>query len=176
MRFLGFSNHEKRAPRQEISMCCSTFSRSGWSVVRSASPTKGSTSETRPSPHLHKVPTRSNKASPRTFQTAIVFYWLVLLNFVYRVKTSNGHLLLASHILWEDFCRNVSELSTERSMKVSNDLCSKFMSVNSIDSYVFIQPSAVLVLNFPLPLCSRATLEISTESGSLMHGTWFKYA
>jgi hypothetical protein len=37
MRFLGFSNHEKGAPRQEISKwstVCSTFSRSGWSVVR----------------------------------------------------------------------------------------------------------------------------------------------
>jgi hypothetical protein len=41
MRFLGFSNHEKGAPKQEISKwltVCSTFSRSGWSVVRSASP------------------------------------------------------------------------------------------------------------------------------------------
>jgi hypothetical protein len=44
MRFLGFSHHEKGAPRQEISKCstvCSTFSRSGWSVVRSASLAKG---------------------------------------------------------------------------------------------------------------------------------------
>jgi hypothetical protein len=38
MRLLGFSNHGKGALRQEISKClavCSTFSRSGWSVVRS---------------------------------------------------------------------------------------------------------------------------------------------
>jgi hypothetical protein len=28
--------------------------------------------EKRPLPHLHKVPTRSNKASPRTFQTSFV--------------------------------------------------------------------------------------------------------
>jgi hypothetical protein len=38
MQFLGFSNHEKGAPRQEIlklSMVCSMFLRSGWSVVRS---------------------------------------------------------------------------------------------------------------------------------------------
>jgi hypothetical protein len=37
---LGFSNHEKEALRQEISkgsMICSTFSRSGWSIVRCAS-------------------------------------------------------------------------------------------------------------------------------------------
>jgi hypothetical protein len=74
MRFLGFSKHEKGAPRQEISKwstVCSTFSRSGWSVVRSASLAKGGTSEKRPSLHLHKFPTRSNKASPRTFQTAL---------------------------------------------------------------------------------------------------------
>jgi hypothetical protein len=42
------------------------FARSGWSVVRSASLAKGGTSKKRPSPHLHKVPTRSNKVSPRT--------------------------------------------------------------------------------------------------------------
>jgi hypothetical protein len=75
MRFLGFSSHEKGAPRQEISkwsMVCSTFSRSGWRVVRSASLAKGGTSKKRPSPHLQKVPTRSNKVSPRTFQIALV--------------------------------------------------------------------------------------------------------
>jgi hypothetical protein len=67
MRFLGFSNYENGAPRQEISKwstVCSTFSRSGWSVIRSASLTKGRTSKTRPSPRLHKVPTRSNKVKP----------------------------------------------------------------------------------------------------------------
>jgi hypothetical protein len=72
MRFLGFSNHEKGAPRQEISKwstVCSTFSRSGWSVVRNASLAKEGTSKKRPSSHLHKVPTRSNKVSPRTFQS-----------------------------------------------------------------------------------------------------------
>jgi hypothetical protein len=54
----------------------STFSRSGWLVVRPASLAKGGTSKKRPSPHLHKVPTRSNKVSPRTFQTALVYYCL----------------------------------------------------------------------------------------------------
>jgi hypothetical protein len=73
MPFLGFSNHENGALRQEISSTvCSTFSRSGWSVVRSAPLAKGDSSKKRPSPHLHKVPTRSNKVSPRTFQTALV--------------------------------------------------------------------------------------------------------
>jgi hypothetical protein len=46
MRFLGLSSHEKGAPRQKISKwstVCSTFSRSGWSVVRSASLSKGGT-------------------------------------------------------------------------------------------------------------------------------------
>jgi hypothetical protein len=76
MRFLGFSSHEKGAPRQEISKLltvCITFSRSGWSVVTSTSLAKGGTSKKRPSPHLHKVPTRSNKVSPRTLQTALVY-------------------------------------------------------------------------------------------------------
>jgi hypothetical protein len=47
-RFLGFSNHEKGAPRQEISKwstVCSTFWRRGWSVIRSASLAKGGTSK-----------------------------------------------------------------------------------------------------------------------------------
>jgi hypothetical protein len=48
------------------------FSRSGCSVVRGASLAKGGISKKRPSPHLHKVPTRSNKVSPRAFQTAFV--------------------------------------------------------------------------------------------------------
>jgi hypothetical protein len=76
MRFLGFSNHEKRAPTQEISKwstVCSTFSRSGRSVVRSASLAKGGTSRKRPSSHLHNVPTLSNMLSPRTFQAALVY-------------------------------------------------------------------------------------------------------
>jgi hypothetical protein len=39
LQFLGFSNHEKGAPTWEMSkwsMVCSTFLRSGWSIVRSA--------------------------------------------------------------------------------------------------------------------------------------------
>jgi hypothetical protein len=77
MRFLGFSNHEEEASRQEISKrstVCRTFSRNGWSVERSASLLKGGTSKKRPSPHLHKVPTRSNKVSPRILQMALVLY------------------------------------------------------------------------------------------------------
>jgi hypothetical protein len=76
VRFLGPSNHEKGAPRQEISKwstVCSTLSRSGWSVVGSASLAKGGTSKKRPSPHLDKVLTRSNKVCPWTLQTALVF-------------------------------------------------------------------------------------------------------
>jgi hypothetical protein len=49
-----------------------TFSKSGWSVVRSVSLAKGGISKKRPSPHLHKVLTRSNKVSPPTFQTDLV--------------------------------------------------------------------------------------------------------
>jgi hypothetical protein len=44
---------------------CSTFSRSGWSVVRCTSLAKGGTSKKRPSLYLHKFLTRSNKVSPR---------------------------------------------------------------------------------------------------------------
>jgi hypothetical protein len=50
MRFLGFSSREKGAPRQEIpksETVCNKFSRSGWSVVRSASLAKGGTSKKR---------------------------------------------------------------------------------------------------------------------------------
>jgi hypothetical protein len=46
IRYQNFSNHKKGALRQEISKwltVCSTFSRSGWSVVRSASLAKGGT-------------------------------------------------------------------------------------------------------------------------------------
>jgi hypothetical protein len=83
MRFLGFSNQEKGAPRQEIwkwSTVCSRFSRSGWSVVRSASLAKGGTSKKRQSPRLHKVPTRSNKVSPRSLQTALVLKTLFIIS------------------------------------------------------------------------------------------------
>jgi hypothetical protein len=51
MRFLGFSKHDKGAPRQEVSKrstVCSTSSRNGWSVVRSASLARGGTSKKRP--------------------------------------------------------------------------------------------------------------------------------
>jgi hypothetical protein len=50
MRFLGFSNHEEGAPRQHISellTVCSTLSRSGLSVVRSASLAKEGTAKKR---------------------------------------------------------------------------------------------------------------------------------
>jgi len=75
MWFLCFSNHEKVAPRQEIlkwSTVCSTFLKSGWSVIRSALLAKGGTLKKRPSPHLHKVPTRSNKVGPQTLRIAPV--------------------------------------------------------------------------------------------------------
>jgi hypothetical protein len=74
MWFLGFSNHEKGVLRQEISkwsMVCSTFSRSRWSIVRSASLAKGGTLKKRLLPH--KVLTRSNKVSPWTLQMALVY-------------------------------------------------------------------------------------------------------
>jgi hypothetical protein len=48
------------------------FSRSGWSIVRSAQLAKGGTSKKKPSMHLHKVPTQSNKVSPSTLQMALI--------------------------------------------------------------------------------------------------------
>jgi hypothetical protein len=48
MQFLGFSNHENGALRQEISklsIVCSMFLRSGWNDVRSALLAKGGTSK-----------------------------------------------------------------------------------------------------------------------------------
>jgi hypothetical protein len=75
MQFLGFSNHEKGALRQEISkysLVCSMCLRSWWGIERSTLLAKGDTLKMRLSPHLHKVLTWSNKVSPRTFQTALV--------------------------------------------------------------------------------------------------------
>jgi hypothetical protein len=73
--FWTFSAFKKGSPRLEISKLstvCSTFSGRGRSVVGSASLAKGCTSKKIPSPHLHKFPTQSNKASPRTFQTVLI--------------------------------------------------------------------------------------------------------
>jgi predicted alpha/beta-hydrolase family hydrolase len=83
MWFMGSSNHGKGAPRQEISkwsMVCSTFLRSGWSVVRSALLFKRGTSKKRLSPQLHKVLTWSNKVNPWTLQTALIILQLQMTN------------------------------------------------------------------------------------------------
>jgi hypothetical protein len=71
---------------------CSKFSRGGWSIVRSASLAKGGTSKKRPSPHLHKVPTRNNKVSPWNFQTALVFSL--------RIRPTPGSFLTPFNHLW----------------------------------------------------------------------------
>jgi hypothetical protein len=70
MQFLGFSNHEKGAPRQErnfevINGLQHVFEK--W-VERC----KKCIACLRPSLHLHEVPTGSNNVSSRTFQTALV--------------------------------------------------------------------------------------------------------
>jgi len=56
-----FSNHENGVTRQicKWSMVCSTFLRSGWSIVRSALLAKWDTLKKRPSLHLRKVLTQS---------------------------------------------------------------------------------------------------------------------
>jgi hypothetical protein len=81
----------------------STFSRSGWSVVRSASLAKGRTSKKRPSPRFHEVPTRSNKASPRTFETALLnpFFMHTSMNIVpkcYCFLTKKNNLFILKDI------------------------------------------------------------------------------
>jgi hypothetical protein len=58
-------------------MIYSTFLRSEWSIVRSELLAKGGTLEKRPSLHLHKVLTLSNKVSPQTLQTFLV-QWMFL--------------------------------------------------------------------------------------------------
>jgi hypothetical protein len=58
MQLLGFSNHERGAPRQKIlkrSMACSMFLRSGFGTERSTLLAKGGTLKKKPSLHLHKV-------------------------------------------------------------------------------------------------------------------------
>jgi hypothetical protein len=60
---LRFLRHPKKG---SFKTTVTLFSRSGWSVVRSAPLAKGGTSKKRPSPHLHKVLTRCHKVSPRT--------------------------------------------------------------------------------------------------------------
>jgi hypothetical protein len=66
---LKLLRHPKKGPFKKT---VTPFSRYGWSVVRIAPLAKGGTSKKRPSPYLNKVPTRSNKVSPQTSQTAIV--------------------------------------------------------------------------------------------------------
>jgi hypothetical protein len=80
---LRLLRHPKKGP---LKTTVTLFSRSGWSVVRSASLAKGGTSKKRPSPHLHKVPTRSNKVSQRTFQTALVYSCASSLSFKMKQK------------------------------------------------------------------------------------------
>jgi hypothetical protein len=72
------------------------LSRSGWSVVRNASLAKGDTSKKRPSPHLHKVPTRRNKVSPRTLQTVLVHTYF--LNLIYYSEEENGEKKVSSSL------------------------------------------------------------------------------
>jgi hypothetical protein len=75
-----FQSHNADAPlrllrhpkKGSFKITVTPFSKSGWSVVKSASLAKGCTSKQRPSPHLHKVPTQSNKVSPRTLQMPLV--------------------------------------------------------------------------------------------------------
>jgi hypothetical protein len=88
----------KDSSRLEISkwfMVCSMFSRSGWSVVRSAPLAKGGTLKKRLSLHLHKVLTWSNKVYPWNLQMTLVF--------MKRLLYELG-ILLGNHMFHFSFC------------------------------------------------------------------------
>jgi hypothetical protein len=86
---LRLLRHSKKG---SFKMTVTPFSRSGWSVVRSASRAKEGTSKNRLSPHLHKVPILSNKVSPRTLQTALVHQLLCISYQIPNRKISVKHL------------------------------------------------------------------------------------
>jgi hypothetical protein len=48
-------------------------SRNRWGIVRSATVAKGGASRKRLSPHLHKIPSQSNKVSPQALQMALIY-------------------------------------------------------------------------------------------------------
>jgi hypothetical protein len=115
MQFLGFSNHEKRALRQEISKwstVCSTFSRSGWSILRSVALAKGGISKKKPSLHLHKVPTWSNKVSPQTLQMSLVQGKIIccFLPYCMFCQLTFGSAVNRNH-WWAGFCEQGDEPS-----------------------------------------------------------------
>jgi hypothetical protein len=75
MRFLGFSHHERgssEARNFEVISGLQHVSEKWVERCKKCIASQGRYFEKRPSLHLRKVPTRSNKASPRTFQTALV--------------------------------------------------------------------------------------------------------
>jgi hypothetical protein len=61
---------------------------------------EGGTSKTRPSPHLPKVATRSNKVSPRTLQTAVVHSSNLILYAKYVKLTLNGEVISVHPIFY----------------------------------------------------------------------------
>jgi acyl-CoA synthetase (AMP-forming)/AMP-acid ligase II len=79
--FLGWqSNYEGRLKSSWTQLITPfTFSRSEWSVVRSASLAKAGTSKKRPSPHLHKTPTWSNNSDTLTkLLLSCLVRWFIL--------------------------------------------------------------------------------------------------
>jgi hypothetical protein len=112
MQFLGFSNDEKGALRQEIlkwSTVCNTFLRSGWSIVRSASLDKGGTLKKRLSPHSTK------------FQLRVIRWVHILQKWpLYFFSIQFSHLpSILSLTVPKGFCTNSSELySTEDAVLV----------------------------------------------------------
>jgi hypothetical protein len=76
------------------------FSRSGWSIVRSALLAKGGTLKKRLSPHLHKVLTWSNKVSPLTLQIALTLTNYNKSTYFYEYKDGLLSRCLGEPALW----------------------------------------------------------------------------
>jgi hypothetical protein len=70
--FWAFPTMKRESEARNFEVICITFLRSGLSIVRSASLAKGGTLKKRPSLHLHKVLTQSNKVNPQTLQMALI--------------------------------------------------------------------------------------------------------
>jgi hypothetical protein len=73
----------------EVVNCLQHVSKKWVERCKNASLAKGGASKKRPSPPLHKIPTGSNKVSPRTFQTALVLWGPV--NYSSVSSNSEGH-------------------------------------------------------------------------------------
>jgi len=78
-------------------------------------PREGGISKKRPSPHLHEVPTRSNKVNPRTLQTALVARMGEIRN-VYRI-------LVGKHLVYGPLRRPRMKRETNTEISIKETGC-----------------------------------------------------